>query len=118
MPIELAPNVFWVGAIDWDIREFHGYVTERGSTYNAFLILDDKITLIDTVKKEFVPEMLARVDGDRPPGEDRLYRLQPRGDGPFRRPARSHGPHPAGKALLLRHGQGGPEPALPERLAL
>ncbi len=61
MPIELAPNVFWVGAIDWDIREFHGYVTERGSTYNAFLILDDKITLIDTVKKEFVPELLERV---------------------------------------------------------
>ncbi len=61
MPIELAPNVFWVGAIDWDIREFHGYVTEKGSTYNAFLILDDKITLIDTVKKEFVPEMMDRV---------------------------------------------------------
>jgi flavorubredoxin len=61
MPIELAPNVFWVGAIDWEIREFHGYVTEKGSTYNAFLILDDKITLIDTVKKEFVPEMLERV---------------------------------------------------------
>jgi flavorubredoxin len=61
MPIELAPNVYWVGAIDWNIREFHGYVTEKGSTYNAFLILDDKITLIDTVKKEFVPEMLARV---------------------------------------------------------
>ncbi len=61
MPIELAPNVFWVGAIDWEIREFHGYVTEKGTTYNAFLILDDKITLIDTVKKEFVPEMLERV---------------------------------------------------------
>jgi len=61
MPIELAPNVFWVGAIDWDIREFHGYLTEKGSTYNAFLILDDKITLIDTVKKEFLPEMLDRV---------------------------------------------------------
>ena len=65
MPIQLAPNVYWVGAIDWDIREFHGYVTERGSTYNAFLILDDKITLIDTVKKEFLPEMLARVAESR-----------------------------------------------------
>ena len=61
MPIQLAPNVYWVGAIDWDIREFHGYVTEKGTTYNAFLILDDKITLIDTVKKEFLPEMLARI---------------------------------------------------------
>jgi flavorubredoxin len=61
MAIELAPGVYWVGAIDWDLREFHGYLTEKGSTYNAFLILDDRITLIDTVKKEFVPEMLARV---------------------------------------------------------
>ncbi len=61
MPVELAPKVYWVGAVDWDIREFHGYVTEKGSTYNAFLILDDKITLIDTVKKEFLPEMLARI---------------------------------------------------------
>ena len=67
MPIQLAPNVYWVGAIDWDIREFHGYVTEKGTTYNAFLILDDKITLIDTVKKEFLPEMLARIAEIVPP---------------------------------------------------
>lgn len=59
--MEIAPGVYWVGALDWGLREFHGYLTERGSTYNAFLILDDQITLIDTVKKEFVPEMLARV---------------------------------------------------------
>ena len=61
MPIELAPEVYWVGAIDWTIRDFHGYLTEDGSTYNAYLIVDDNITLIDTVKKEFVPEMMARV---------------------------------------------------------
>jgi flavorubredoxin len=61
MPVELAPSVYWVGVVDWTLRDFHGYVTEMGSTYNAYLILDDKITLIDTVKKEFVPEMLARV---------------------------------------------------------
>jgi flavorubredoxin len=61
MPLELAPKVYWVGVVDWTIRDFHGYLTEDGSTYNAYLILDDHITLIDTVKKEFVPEMLARV---------------------------------------------------------
>jgi flavorubredoxin len=61
MPVELAPGVYWVGVIDWNLRDFHGYQTEAGSTYNAYLIIDDKITLIDTVKKEFVPEMLARV---------------------------------------------------------
>ncbi|MDI6853888.1 MAG: FprA family A-type flavoprotein [Deltaproteobacteria bacterium] len=61
MKVELVPGVFWVGAIDWNIRDFHGYLTEAGSTYNAYLIVDDKITLIDTVKKEFVPEMMARI---------------------------------------------------------
>ncbi len=61
MAVELAPGVHWVGVVDWNIRDFHGYLTEDGSTYNAYLIMDEKITLIDTVKKEFVPEMLARV---------------------------------------------------------
>ena len=61
MPIELAPKIYWVGVNDWTIRDFHGYLTEDGSTYNAYLIMDEHITLIDTVKKEFVPEMLARV---------------------------------------------------------
>jgi flavorubredoxin len=59
--VELVPKVYWVGAVDWIIRDFHGYLTEAGSTYNAYLILDEHITLIDTVKAEFVPEMLARV---------------------------------------------------------
>jgi flavorubredoxin len=61
MPLELVPKVYWVGAVDWTIRDFHGYLTEDGSTYNAYLIVDEHLTLIDTVKKEFVPEMLARV---------------------------------------------------------
>jgi flavorubredoxin len=69
MPLELAPKVYWVGAIDWNIRDFHGYLTEDGSTYNAYLILDDRITLIDTVKKGFVPEMLARVAEIVDPGK-------------------------------------------------
>ena len=61
MPLELAPKIYWVGAVDWTIRDFHGYLTEDGTTYNAYLIVDEKITLIDTVKKELMPEMLARV---------------------------------------------------------
>ncbi len=43
--IEIKPDVYWVGGIDWNERNFHGYTTERGSTYNAYLILDEKITL-------------------------------------------------------------------------
>ena len=59
--VEIRKNIYWVGAIDWSMRSFHGYQTGRGSTYNAYLILDEKITLIDTVKAEFAEELLARV---------------------------------------------------------
>ncbi len=57
----VTDRVYWVGAVDWAIRDFHGYATERGSTYNAYLVLADKITLIDTVKGPFKEEMLSRV---------------------------------------------------------
>lgn len=60
-PIKLKENIYWVGGIDWDIRNFHGYLTQRGTTYNAYLILDEKITLVDTVKHYLYDEMLARI---------------------------------------------------------
>ncbi|MCD8316313.1 MAG: FprA family A-type flavoprotein [Eggerthellaceae bacterium] len=60
-PKEIRPDVYWVGGIDWNERNFHGYTTERGSTYNAYLILDEKVTLIDTCKKPFAHEMLERI---------------------------------------------------------
>lgn len=59
--IEIKKGIYWVGAIDWSVRSFHGYQTKRGSTYNAYLIIDDKITLIDTVKEAFAEELLARI---------------------------------------------------------
>src|SRR5450756_2819275 len=52
---------YWVGAIDWGIRDFHGYSTFRGSTYNAYLIVADDVILIDTVKAPFKDELLSRV---------------------------------------------------------
>lgn len=58
---EIAPGIYSVGVADWNIRDFHGYSTPRGSTYNAFLIVDDKIALVDTVKKEFADELLANI---------------------------------------------------------
>ena len=54
-------HVYWVGAIDWTIRDFHGYETPNGTTYNAYLILADKITLIDTVKAPYKDELLSRI---------------------------------------------------------
>lgn len=59
--IPVTGNVWWVGAIDWHLREFHGYRTSRGTTYNAFLVMDEKITLIDTVKAPFFEEMRERI---------------------------------------------------------
>ncbi len=58
---EIAPGIHWVGAIDWDVRDFHGYETSMGSTYNAFLVTGEQNVLIDTVKAPFLNELLERV---------------------------------------------------------
>lgn len=59
--VKISDNVYWVGGIDWDLRNFHGYLTQRGSTYNAYLIIDEKITLVDTVKHYCYDEMIKRI---------------------------------------------------------
>ena len=59
--VQVAENVYWVGAIDWAVRDFHGYETSRGTTYNAFLLTGDTPCLIDTVKHGFRDEMMARI---------------------------------------------------------
>ncbi|MHB0866925.1 MAG: FprA family A-type flavoprotein [Thermoleophilia bacterium] len=51
--VEVKNGIHWVGAVDWPIRDFHGYATPRGTSYNNYLILDDEVTLIDTVKDDF-----------------------------------------------------------------
>jgi flavorubredoxin len=59
--VELKKGIYWVGAIDWNVRDFHGYSTPFGTTYNAYLILDEKSVLVDTVKAPFYLEMLGRI---------------------------------------------------------
>ena len=59
--VKVTDKIYWVGAIHWGLRDFHGYATSRGTTFNAYLVLADKITLIDTVKAEFKGEMLSRI---------------------------------------------------------
>lgn len=51
--VEIKNDIYWVGAIDWPVRDFHGYMTPRGTTYNNYLVLDDEVTLVDTVKHDF-----------------------------------------------------------------
>jgi flavorubredoxin len=59
--VEVKPGVYWVGAVDWAVRDFHGYITPKGSTYNNYLIMDDEITLVDAVKHEFIDESVALI---------------------------------------------------------
>ncbi len=60
-PVQIAEGIYDVGVNDWNIRDFHGYSTYLGTSYNAFLIVDEKIALIDTVKKEFADQLIANI---------------------------------------------------------
>jgi flavorubredoxin len=60
-PVEIKKNIYWVGALDWNIRDFHGYSTPKGTTYNAYLVIDEKVTLFDTVKKPFKNELVQNI---------------------------------------------------------
>ncbi|MFP5214133.1 MAG: FprA family A-type flavoprotein [Acidobacteriota bacterium] len=60
-PVEIKKDIYWVGALDWNIRDFHGYSTPKGTSYNAFLVMDEKITLFDTVKLPFKNTLLDNI---------------------------------------------------------
>ncbi len=61
--VKIIEGVYWVGVVDWNVRTFHGhtYSTSRGTTYNAYLILDEKITLVDTVHAPFTKELIDKI---------------------------------------------------------
>lgn len=69
MPLEIAPKIYDVGVVDWAMRDFHGYKTERGASYNSYLIMDEKICLIDTVKAMFAEELLTKIERVVDPGK-------------------------------------------------
>ena len=68
MSFKVKNNVYWVGKIDWELRRFHGdeYSTHRGSSYNSYLIKEDKVALFDTVwgpfAKEYVENLRRTID--------------------------------------------------------
>ena len=68
MKVKVKNNVHWVGKIDWELRKFHGneYSTRRGSTYNSYLIEENKTVLVDTVwapfAKEYVSNLAREID--------------------------------------------------------
>ncbi|MDQ1279229.1 MAG: anaerobic nitric oxide reductase flavorubredoxin [Thermoproteota archaeon] len=63
MSVKILDNIFWVGAVDWNVRNFHGftYSTHRGTTYNSYLIIDEKIALIDSVYAPFSKELIDKI---------------------------------------------------------
>ena len=68
MTVEITSAVHWVGKVDWELRRFHGeeYSTHRGSSYNSYLVQDEKVALVDTVwmpfAEEFVAKLASRID--------------------------------------------------------
>ena len=69
--IQLKENMYWVGVHDFNCRHFHGdlFPISEGTTYNSYLIVDEQITLIDTVEEEFFDIMMERIHsiiGDKP----------------------------------------------------
>jgi len=63
MVVEIAKDVYWVGVTDWGIRKFHGFElsVHRGTTYNAFLIKDEKTVLVDSVWGPHSDEFISKV---------------------------------------------------------
>jgi flavorubredoxin len=59
--VSLVEGINWVGVVDWNLRDFHGYLTRRGTSYNAYLISDEKTALVDTVKHTFSNELLRNI---------------------------------------------------------
>jgi len=67
-PVEIKKDIFWVGAVDYDKRDFHGYaLSPEGTTYNAYLIKDKKNVLFDSVSREFADDLLCRLGEAIPP---------------------------------------------------
>jgi flavorubredoxin len=58
---KVLQDIFFVGYVDWILRDFHSFETRRGVTYNSYLIKDEKIALIDTVKSQFCKELLKNI---------------------------------------------------------
>jgi len=58
---QIKKDIYWVGTIDWRLREFHGYRTPEGSSYNAYIIKDKQTVLIDTAKSYLTDELIERI---------------------------------------------------------
>src|SRR5512142_2481287 len=62
----VAGNVYWVGKIDWELKKFHGdeYSTHRGSSYNSYIVSEEKTVLVDTVWAPYAKEFVDNLDAE------------------------------------------------------
>jgi flavorubredoxin len=58
---KVIDGVYWVGAVDWDVKNFHGYITHRGTSYNAYVVKGEKTAVVDTVKENFADTFLRHI---------------------------------------------------------
>lgn len=56
--VKIKDDIYWIGSVDWEVREFHGYKTSKGSSYNSYLIVDEKNVLIDSAKHYMFGELV------------------------------------------------------------
>ncbi|MBZ9685412.1 anaerobic nitric oxide reductase flavorubredoxin [Clostridium estertheticum] len=66
MSFKISDTVTWVGKIDWELREYHGkeYSTNKGTSYNSYLVRDEKTVLIDTVWQPYAKEFVANLKNE------------------------------------------------------
>jgi hypothetical protein len=118
-PTKIADGVYDVGVIDWNIRDFHGYSTDRGTSYNAYLVVDEKVALIDTVKAPFADQLIGNISQIIDPRKNRRGHQQPYRDGPLRFAAAHHASGGGRQTpLLLQNGGQEPGQPLPQRMEL
>lgn len=59
---QMIDNIYWVGYVDWSIRNFHSYEIPDGATYNSYLIIDEEPTLVDTVKELYADCLIDKIN--------------------------------------------------------
>jgi flavorubredoxin len=65
----LREKIHWVGYVDWTVRDFHGYETPHGTTYNAYLVQSDKTALIDAAKESVADKLLSNISALTAPAD-------------------------------------------------
>ena len=79
--MKITDRIFYIGVNDHEIDLFEGqYMVENGMAYNSYVILDEKIAVLDTVDKKFKDEWFKNLDnvlGDKKPDYLIVHHMEP-----------------------------------------